>query len=218
MRTRIVAAVGVVAAVALLAAIIPTATGVIVALGSIVVFGWAVVGLVVPHKVGLPGRWHAVGLLPVAIIMLAVGGALQSPSQERASLPTERVSAVEAAATEEPEQSPVSGVTFREIRNLFGPRSDMTELQKGRLWDETYDGLCVEWRGELTSLDDGLFSGFVAQFRHLPTTIISDVVMTAPNSAEDELMTWRIGTRYTYRATLDSYGALMGISASMGCD
>ena len=112
----------------------------------------------------------------------------------------------------------MSGVTFQEVNGLFGARSSMTDLQKGRMWDSTYDGLCVEWTGELTHLDEGLFSGFVAQFRHLPTTLISDVVMTAPNSAEDELMTWSTGASYTYRATLDRYGALMGISASMGCD
>ena len=79
--------------------------------------------------------------------------------------------------------------------------------------------LCVEWRGELVSLSEGLFGGFSAQFKHLPTTFVADVVMSAPNSAEDELLTWSIGTRYTYRARLDSYGgAILPISVSMGCD
>ena len=52
--------------------------------------------------------------------------------------------------------------------------------------------LCVEWRGELVSLSEGLFGGFSAQFKHLPTTFVADVVMSAPNSAEDELLTWSI--------------------------
>ena len=203
--------------------------GALLAFVSLGVFAWAAVGIINPRVARLRGRLHAVGLLALSVALLGVGGAMTpEPSLEvlaerQAAAEDREAARAERAAEREAEQAAreaekVSGVTFREINDLFGARSSMTELQKDRLWDRTYEGLCVEWSGELTSLDDGLFSGFVAQFRHLPTTLVSDVVMTAPNSSEDELMTWSIGTSYTYRATLDSYGALMGISASMGCD
>ena len=72
-------AVALIATAALLATVSPaiaTALGVIVALGSVVVFGWAVIGLAGPRLVGLPGRWHAVGLWVASVIMFFVGAAM----------------------------------------------------------------------------------------------------------------------------------------------
>ena len=76
---------------------IATALGVIVVLSSIVVFGWGIVGLAVPHKVGLIGRGHAVGLWIVSIVMFIVGGIIL-PDE-----PPQTVAGLEVAAEEEPE-------------------------------------------------------------------------------------------------------------------
>ena len=99
MRMRI-SAVGVaVVVLALIAAAVPAAAeslSIIVALGSIVIFGWAVIGLMGPHLVGLPGRWHAIGLLPVSAIVLIIG-AVMLPEE-----PPPTVAELEVAA-EEPE-------------------------------------------------------------------------------------------------------------------
>ena len=84
----------------------------------------------------------------------------------------------------------VSEVTFAEVNVKFGVQSDRTDLQKEREWP-TYEGLCVEWAGELTPLSEELFGGFDIQFKHLPTTFVSDVLVHAPASAEEELLTWR---------------------------
>ena len=196
---------------------------------SLGVFAWAAVGIISPRVARLRGRLHAVGLLVLSVVLLAAGGAMiPEPSPEvlaerQAAAEDREATRAGRAAEREAEQAAreaekVSGVTFRDVHDLFGVDSRMTDLQKGRMWEETYEGLCIEWTGELVHLNEGLLTGFVAQFRHLPTTLISDVVMSAPSSAEDELLTWSTGTSYTYRATLDSYGALMGITATMGCD
>ena len=208
--------------------------GTILVLLALGVFLWAAVGFAAPHRVKLSGRGQAVKLWAVSIAMLVLGSIImpEPPPPTEAELAERRAAAEareDARADPEPEpaspqavaapRSQVSGVTFREINDMFGTGSSLTELQKDRQWDATYEGLCVEWRGELVSLSEGLFSGFSAQFKHLPTTFVTDVVMSAPNSAEDELLTWSIGTSYTYRARLDSYGgAILPISVSMGCD
>ena len=202
------------------------ALGAIIVLISFVVFLWAAVGLFAPQRVKLTGRGQAVGLWAVSVACFTVGAVItpDSESRERTSQPVsaaEHEEELEFSATVDPETEPaiqVSGVTFKEVNDLFGARSSQTELQKDRQW-EIYEGVCVEWRGELVSLDEAFFGGFAAQFRHLPDTFVSDVLMRAPRSAEDELLTWSIGTRYTYRARLDSYGgAILPISVSMGCD
>lgn len=152
----------------------------------------------------------AVAAVGVVVVLFIIGALASDPAPP--------ATAEEPASAEAERETAVSGITFREVNDAFGIESRMTDLQKDRLWESDYDGRCVEWTGELTSLDEGLFSGYVAQFRHLSTTFVSDVVMQAPNSAEDELLTWSIGSHYTYRARLESYGVLLGISVSMGCD
>ena len=111
----------------------------------------------------------------------------------------------------------VSDVTFDDVNEKFGVQSNRTDLQKEREW-RAYEGLCVEWAGELTSLSAGLFGGFNIQFKHLPATLVSDVLVNAPSSAEEELLTWREGNRYRYRGRLDSYGgAILPITLDFGC-
>ena len=100
-----IAAVGVavVVAVALIASIpaVATAFGLIGALGSVAVFAWAAIGVVAPNMVQLPGRWHAIGLWVVSVVMLIVGATLV-PDNER-TRPDVPASAVEAMEEPEPE-------------------------------------------------------------------------------------------------------------------
>ena len=111
----------------------------------------------------------------------------------------------------------VSPITFEEVNDRFGVESTLTNLQKDRQWD-AFEGKCVEWTGELSSLSEGFFGGFSIQFKHLPTTFVSDVIVSAPSSEESQLLQWNEGQRYTYRATLKRYGgAILPISADWGC-
>ena len=190
--------------------------GGILALSSFVVFLWAVVGLFSPQRAKLSGRAQAVGLWVVSVIMFAVGGGLlpEDPPTS-AGRPAAQTSTGQLAR---PDPVQVSGVTFSEVNDKFGLQSNLTDLQKDREWD-TYEGLCVEWTGELVSLSERfLSSGFNIQFKHLPTTFVSDVLARAPASAEEELLTWREGSLYTYRARLEDYGGLLPITVSIGCD
>ena len=191
------------------------ALGGILVLSSIVVFLWAVVGLFSPQRAKLSGRAQAVGLWVVSVIMFAVGGALlpEDPPTS-AGRPTQ----TSTGQLARPDPVQVSGVTFSEVNDKFGLQSNLTDLQKDREWD-AYEGVCVEWTGELVSLSEGFLSnGFDIQFKHLSTTFVSDVLARAPASAEDELLTWREGSRYTYRARLEDYGGLLPITVSIGCD
>ena len=130
--------------------------GALLAFVSLGVFAWAAVGIINPRVARLRGRLHAVGLLALSVALLGVGGAMTpEPSLEvlaerQAAAEDREAARAERAAEREAEQAAreaekVSGVTFREINDLFGARSSMTELQKDRLWDRTYEGLCVVW-------------------------------------------------------------------------
>ncbi|MCY4508805.1 MAG: hypothetical protein OXG35_17890 [Acidobacteria bacterium] len=186
-----------------------------------------------------PSRPLSGTLAAVAIVSLAFGCDVPRPASGRGEpvrpldLPPEARAALDArtaqgAAAPEPARSAapepaepvvqVSDVTFDDLNEKFGVQSDWTDLRKDREWP-AYEGLCVEWTGELTSLSEGLFGGFSIQFRHLATTFVSDVLVNAPSSAEEELLTWREGNRYRYRGRLVDYGgAILPITVDLGCE
>ena len=125
------------------------------------------------------------------------------------------------SASPPPRATPIlnrwSSITFEEVNDRFGVQSTLTDLQKDRQWD-AFEGKCVEWIGELTSLSEGFFGGFSIQFKHLRTTFVSDVIVSAPSSEESRLLQWSEGQRYTYRGTLKRYGgAILPISIDWGC-
>jgi len=112
----------------------------------------------------------------------------------------------------------VSGITFEEVDRKFSVWSDLTELQKDREW-EAYEGKCVEWTGEISSVDERFFGGYVVGFKHRWQTLTYDVLVTVPRDMEEEMLSMNQGQRYTYRATLDMYGgAILPISADWGCE
>ena len=112
----------------------------------------------------------------------------------------------------------VSKITFNEVHNKFSIESSLTDLQKDEEWKK-YKGKCVEWRGQLEYLDQGFFGGISVGFKHRNETFTYDVLVSAPKSEKENLMKWRQGTKYTYKATLRDYpGAFMPITADWGCD
>ena len=124
------------------------------------------------------------------------------------------------AAPVKPKPKPkpiVSKVTFYEVNRLFAHDSGLTELQKDEAWKD-YKGLCVEWTGEVADIDSQVISGFSVGMKHLRSTLTYDVLIDAPSSQKETLLSWQQGTRRTYRATLVSYGgAFSPISADWGC-
>ena len=130
----------------------------------------------------------------------------------------EAISAGQIAAAQQADATGVPPITFEEVNDRFGVQSTLTDLQKDRQWD-AFEGKCVEWTGELTSLSEGFFGGFSIQFKHLRTTLVSDVIVSTPSSEESRLLQWSEGQRYTYRGTLKRYGgAFLPISIDWGCD
>ncbi len=113
--------------------------------------------------------------------------------------------------------SKVSPITFEEVHRQFSPDAGLTELQKDHAW-ERYKGKCIEWTGELVSMDEGFLGGINIGFRHREETFTFDVLVRAPESMKDVLLELRKGKRYTYKATLDTYpGAIMPVTADYGC-
>ena len=112
----------------------------------------------------------------------------------------------------------VSNVTFKDVNRLFAHDSGLTDLQKEEGWKK-FRGLCVEWTGELAYLKSGFFGGISIGMKHLGSTFTYDVLIDAPKSLKEELMSWREGNRYTYRATLVNFGGvILPISADWGCE
>ena len=112
----------------------------------------------------------------------------------------------------------ISGVTFAQVNRLFAYDSELTDLQKEEEW-KNYRGRCIEWTGEVAYLESGFFGGISIGMKHLNSTLTYDVLIDAPSSQKKELLSWRKGTRHTYRATLVNYGsALLPILADWGCE
>ena len=143
--------------------------------------------------------------------------AAQQDERDRRRVPQAALGSTVAATSATANAQQVSPITFEEVNDRFGVQSTLTDLQKDRQWD-AFEGKCVEWTGELTSLSEGFFGGFSIQFKHLRTTFVSDVIVSAPSSAESQLLQWSEGQSYTYRGTLKRYGgAILPISIDWGC-
>ena len=81
-----------------------------------------------------------------------------------------------------------SDITFEEIDEKFGTESSMTDLQKEEAW-KAYKNKCIEWTGSLAHLDSGVLGGFSIGMKHKSTTFTYDVLISAPDSQKDLLMT-----------------------------
>ena len=111
-----------------------------------------------------------------------------------------------------------SNVTFKQVNRLFAYDSGLTDLQKEEEW-KNYRGLCVEWTGELAYLESGFLGGISIGMKHLGSTLTYDVLIETPSSQKEVLLSWRKGTRHTYRATLVNYGsAILPILVDWGCE
>ena len=143
--------------------------------------------------------------------------AAQQVERDRRRVPQAALGSTVAAMSATANAQQVSPITFEEVNDRFGVQNTLTDLQKDRQWD-AFEGKCVEWTGELTSLSERFFGGFSIQFKHLRTTLVSDVIVSAPSSAESQLLQWSEGQSYTYRGTLKRYGgAILPISIDWGC-
>ena len=112
----------------------------------------------------------------------------------------------------------ISPISFWEVDRKFGMDGSLTEIQKDDEWKK-YKGQCVEWHGQLVRLDNKLFGGFAVDFKHRQDAITSDVQVSAPGSAKEQLKSWQNNRLYTYKATLKKYGgAFLPIEADWGCD
>ena len=137
----------------------------------------------------------------------------------------EAINAEQRAAREPPpapapssQQAVVSNISFEEIDDQFRAGGPLTDLQKGELWKQ-YQGKCVEWRGELAYLDEGFLGGLSIGFKHRRETFTYDVLVSAPRSERETLLTWQQGSSYVYRATLRSApGVILPLRADWGCE
>ena len=150
------------------------------------------------------------------VLLVGIGGLLEN---KPASKPTS--SAVPQKQTTQvkvpPKPKVISSVTFNEVNNLFGAKSNLTDLQKDEKWKQ-YEGLCVEWSGVLSSLDEDLLGNIKVGMRHLRSTMTSDVLISAPDEQRANLLNWTEGKTYKYRATLDDYGGIFSaIWVDWGC-
>ena len=142
--------------------------------------------------------------------------AKQPVAEKPQSPPKKAVASVKPKPKPKPKLT-VSNVTFHQFNRLFAPNSGLTDLQREEEWKK-YRGLCIEWTGELVHLDQGVFGGISIGMKHLRQTLTYDVLIDAPSSQKDVLLSWRKGARHTYRATLTSYGgAMLPTSADWGC-
>ena len=165
---------------------------------------------------GALGGWKGwAGLAIVGIIIWAI---VQAPDEDEGTqAPQKSGAAPEVSKAAVPDEPVISGVTFEGVDSLFGAGGSLSDLQKEEQWKQ-YRGLCVEWTGELAHLDSAMFGGFDIGMKHLRGTFTYDVLVHAPESLKDTLMSWQLGNRYKYRGTLKDYGVLLPISMDLGCE
>ena len=193
--------------------------GVVGVLGVLV----AVVCIIRPiQKIGIPTRKRALGVLGASFAVLVVGAALTPTTPQGTPSAREGASNIPptqpVVAEAPPRLAEVTEISFDEVNAKFGVGATLTDLQKDAEW-KAYDGKCVEWTGELVHLDSGIFGGISIGFKHLPATFTYDVLVSAPGSERDNMLKLQQNQRYTYKATLDTYGgAILPISADWGCE
>ena len=187
------------------------------------------ISLLVPlRKLGIRSRKHAAGAVVGGLVIFVLGASIMptddaGTADESDSTPIQEPNqaTVETEAAEATEETPITvvgDVTFEEVHKLFGASGALTDLQKEEFW-ERYRGVCVEWTGQLASLDTGLFGGINIGIKHVPTTLTFDVLISAPESEKDRFLTWALGNQYTYQATLKEHGGvILPITVDWGCD
>ena len=165
---------------------------------------------------GKKGGWK--GWIGLAIVGIVIWAIARSPEEDQVGRESDESAAPsrisEAAVLSKPV---ISNVTFQEVDRLFGVSGSLSDLQKEERWKQ-YNGLCVEWTGTLEHLDSAMFGGFNIGMKHLRATFTYDVLVHAPESLKETLMSWQLGNRYTYRGTLKNYGVLLPISMDWGCE
>ena len=61
---------------------------------------------------------------------------------------------------------------------------------------EGIEGKCVEWTRELAYLGSQVFGGLSIGMKHRQAALTYDVLVDAPSSEKERLMTWKQGKRY----------------------
>lgn len=133
--------------------------------------------------------------------------------------PTPEEIAARAEAERQKARAHISDITFSQVYHLFDAvNGTLTDIQKEEEWKK-YEGKCVEWTGRLEEVKKNFLFGLMVGFKHRNDTLTFDVLVDAPSSEEERLMSWRQGRSYTYEATLKDYGGIISpITADWGCD
>lgn len=122
----------------------------------------------------------------------------------------------EAPATQpSPPQPQFVSTNFKDFNAQFGVNSNLTDMQKDEIFNSKYWGKPIKWRGKVSEITKDWGSVHV-QVVHLPTTLISDVIIEVKESEEGKAMQLHKGDVVTYTGILKSWGTIMPHSVDEG--
>lgn len=106
-------------------------------------------------------------------------------------------------------------MTWPEIYNIYGLKSDVTDLRKEEEWKK-YKGQIVQWTGQVENINNGMFGGLDLDIKMNSDTFTFDLEISLKENQKPKAMKLRKGEMITFKAVLNSWGTLLPIGLTDG--
>lgn len=164
-----------------------------------------------------------VKFLLVIIIFIAMGFAMASISKDTAPSNTQTPTTQDTqiptqVKTEEPSKPKKIFIskTYDNLWSIFSPKSDYTDLQKEKIFDEQYKGRYVKWTGRVKDVDASILDNLRLYIEHRNKNDFDwdggDVTLYMNKDQYDKLIELKKGDEVSYSAKFKSFGEIMSVS------
>lgn len=151
------------------------------------------------------GLFGCLGILLLLLMLLAIGDGISSKISSLKS-------SGDAAVTD---ASDYSNVTWNEIHQLYGIKSNHSDLQKDEEW-KRFKGKRILWNGEVVEVSKSIFGALLLNVRMEHDTFTSDLIITLNDSSKEKALKLNKGDYVQFSGKLDRWGTLIPISITEG--
>ena len=90
----------------------------------------------------------------------------------------------------------------------------LTDLQRQEMFKK-YKGKYITWTGEVSAISE-TWGDLTLQVKHCPDSLTTDIIITMKDNQKDKLLKLKEGDTVTYKAKLERFGTILGLSAEDG--
>ena len=157
-----------------------------------------------------------VKFLLVIIIFIAMGFGMANTTSEiettnQQPTPTETKTMVEPP---KPQKIFITK-TYNNLWSVFSPKSDYTDLQKGKIFNEQYKGKYIKWTGRVIDVDASILDNLRLYIEHRNKGDFDwdggDVTLYMNKDQYDKLIELKKGDEISYSAKFKSFGGFMSV-------